>query len=246
MTYGFTHSGNVYTLRLSAEEAQAIGLVVAQVAGLIQAGTRRGGDGLGLDLGPSSTGPSSFGQASLDGAGARAPEPSFDDFDQVENADLDLGGLDLSGIDGIEVEIVADGADVDGVPAPNPDPVLARLFPDGYRNDPEAAAELRGLTEPSLREQKIGNAVAILDDLPFEGGEVRLDADRAEAWMLALNDARLMLGTALEIEADTDPLAELDAAAGADPTGARVLGLSLYQFLTGLQASLIEAVDPEL
>ena len=27
--------------------------------------------------------------------------------------------------------------------------------------------------------------------------------------------------------------------------GARVLGLSLYQFLTGLQASLVDALDPE-
>lgn len=217
MTYGFTRSGNALTLRLSAEEAQAVGLVVAQVAGLIQAGDRRGV--MSLDLGPDS----------VDRPAAHGPFDVFDDFDKVEPEPEDL-----------EIELVDDG-----VAGPSPDPVLARLFPDGYRNDPEAAAELRSLTESSLREEKIGNAGAILDDLPFEGGEIRLDADRAEAWLLALNDARLMLGTALEIETDTDPLAELDAAAGADPTGARVLGLSLYQFLTGLQASLVDAIDPE-
>jgi hypothetical protein len=158
----------------------------------------------------------------------------------------DLDDFDFSDVEGIEVEVVeGPGIDVMGLAGSSPDPVLARLFPDGYRDNPEAAAELRSLTESSLREQKIGNAAAILDDLPFEGGEIRLDGERVEAWLLALNDARLMLGTALEIEADTDPLAELEAAAGADPTGPRVLGLSIYQFLTGLQASLVEAVDPE-
>jgi uncharacterized protein DUF2017 len=237
MTYGFTRSQNAYTLRLSAEEAQAVGLVVAQVAGLIQAGDRRGV--MSLDLGPSSLGRVSardrdpFDRSLFD----RGPSDGgsvFDDFDKIEPDPEDL-----------EVELVDDGVDAVGVAGPSADPVLARLFPDGYRNDPEAAAELRSLTESSLREQKIGNAGVILDDLPFEGGEIRLDADRAEAWLLALNDARLMLGTALEIEGDTDPLAELEAAAGADPTGARVLGLSLYQFLTGLQASLVDAMDPE-
>ena len=219
MTYGFTRSDNVFTLRLSAEEAQAVGLVVAQVAGLIQAGDRRGV--MSLDLGPGS-----LGRADSYG---REPFDVFDDFDKVEPDPEDL-----------EIELVEDG-----LAGPSIDPVLARLFPDGYRDDPEAAAELRSLTETSLREQKIGNAGAILDDLPFEGGEIRLDDERAEAWLLALNDARLMLGTALEIEGETDPLAELDAAAGADPTGARVLGLSLYQFLTGLQASLVDAISPE-
>ena len=220
MTYGFTRSNNAYTLRLSAEEAQAVGLVVAQVAGLIQAGDRRGV--MSLDLGPGSL-------SRVSDSSAREPYAVFDDFDKIEPDSEDL-----------EIELVEDG-----VAGPSVDPVLARLFPDGYRDDPEAAAELRSLTESSLRDQKIGNAGTILDDLPFEGGEIRLDGDRAEAWLMALNDARLMLGTALEIEGDTDPLAELDAAAGADPTGARVLGLSLYQFLTGLQASLVDALDPE-
>lgn len=236
MTYGFARSGNAYTLRLSAEEAQAVGLVVAQVAGLIQGRGRRS---TGLDLG-------------------RTAESDTADDDLTRSAPLEasaslferpteLDDLDFSDVDGIEVEVVdGSGIDVVGLTGASPDPVLARLFPDGYRDDPEAAAELRSLTESSLREQKIGNAAVVLDDLPFEGGEIRLDDDRAQAWLLALNDARLMLGTALEIDAETDPLAELEAAAGADPTGARVLGLSLYQFLTGLQASLVEAVDPEL
>ncbi|TQS43638.1 DUF2017 family protein [Cryptosporangium phraense] len=216
MTYGFTRSKNAFTLRLSAEEAQAVGLVVAQVAGLIQAGDRRGV--MSLDLGPSSLGRAEpLGRDPFD-VGGRVPREAGDVFDDFDAPEPDDG---------------------------ESDPVLARLFPDGYRDDPEAAAELRSLTESSLREQKIGNASVILDDLPFEGGEIRLEPERAEAWLLALNDARLMLGTALEIEAETDPLAELEAAAGADPTGARVLGLSLYQFLTGLQASLVDAIDPE-
>src|ERR1700726_4282497 len=34
------------------------------------------------------------------------------------------------------------------------DPVLARLLPDGYRDDPEAAGEFRKYTEPALRNAK--------------------------------------------------------------------------------------------
>src|SRR5438132_3893567 len=34
------------------------------------------------------------------------------------------------------------------------DPVLARLLPDGYRDDPEAAGEFRKYTEPALRSAK--------------------------------------------------------------------------------------------
>jgi hypothetical protein len=238
MTYGFARSGNAYTLRLSAEEAQAVGLVVAQVAGLIQGRGRRA---TGLDLGPSSDS-DELDDYEADPTRSAPPGASMSLFETA----TDLDDFDFSDVEGIEVEVVeGPGIDVMGLAGSSPDPVLARLFPDGYRDNPEAAAELRSLTESSLREQKIGNAAAILDDLPFEGGEIRLDGERVEAWLLALNDARLMLGTALEIEADTDPLAELEAAAGADPTGPRVLGLSIYQFLTGLQASLVEAVDPE-
>src|SRR5215472_15253143 len=46
------------------------------------------------------------------------------------------------------------------------DPVLARLLPDAYQDDPEAAGEFRKYTESSLREAKKYFAQTLLDTLP--------------------------------------------------------------------------------
>jgi hypothetical protein len=123
------------------------------------------------------------------------------------------------------------------------DPVLARLFPDGYRDDPEAAAELRGLIEEDLRTQKLENVNTLLATLPLDGGQIRLDGEQAEAWLLALNDARLVVGTRLDVTDDMDILDELDDAVLRDPTGPRVFALSVYQLLGYLQESLVDALS---
>jgi hypothetical protein len=98
------------------------------------------------------------------------------------------------------------------------DPALARLLPDGYRDDPQAAGELRRLTELSLRAEKVRNAQAVLDTLPATGGSVTLAGDEAaQAWLRALNDVRLALGTRLEVTEEVD----LSAEVAADPDSAR-------------------------
>src|SRR5579864_1337678 len=79
------------------------------------------------------------------------------------------------------------------------DPVLARLLPDAYTGDPEAAGEFRKYTESSLREAKKYFAQAILDTLPEHGGRVKLTGDQARDWMRAINDVRLKLGVQLEV-----------------------------------------------
>ena len=56
------------------------------------------------------------------------------------------------------------------VTAPD-DPVLARLLPDGYRDDPVAAGEFRQYTEPDLRAAKVAAARTVLgvtEDYPDE------------------------------------------------------------------------------
>src|SRR4051812_39365797 len=62
------------------------------------------------------------------------------------------------------------------VDAPS-DPVLARLLPDGYRDDDEAALKFRELTENELREGKLANAHAILATLHESRGHVHLDEE---------------------------------------------------------------------
>jgi hypothetical protein len=123
------------------------------------------------------------------------------------------------------------------------DPVVERLFPDVYGNDPAQAAEFRQYTEGDLKTGKIDQAGAILAALPATGGAVvRLDAEAAEAWLRALNDVRLALGIRLDMRDDTDLVAELDDAVMKDPTSPRVRQLTMYQYLGVLQESLLEAI----
>jgi hypothetical protein len=126
------------------------------------------------------------------------------------------------------------------------DPAVRRLFPDLYRDDPEAAAELREFTEGELRTGKVDQAGAILAALPSSGGTtVRLDGEEAQTWLRAINDGRLALGVRLEIKQngdDADLLDELDEAVMADPTSERVHRLIMYSYLTELQESLLYAL----
>ena len=126
------------------------------------------------------------------------------------------------------------------------DPVSARLFPDVYPDHPDDSAEFRQYTEGDLKTAKIDQAGAILAALPDDGpGEVRLDAETAEAWLRAINDVRLAMGTRLDIRADTDLGDELDDAVVHDPASSRVFQLSVYAYLGYLQESLLNAL-PEI
>ena len=126
------------------------------------------------------------------------------------------------------------------------DPVVDRLFPDIYPEKPADSAEFRLYTEGELKTGKIDQAGAILAALPDDGpGEVRLDDEAAEAWLRAINDARLAMGTRLDIQGDTDLGEELDDAVLHDPASSRVFQLSVYAYLGYLQESLLNAL-PEI
>ena len=56
-------------------------------------------------------------------------------------------------------------------PAQTPeDPVLARLLPDAYSDDPEAAGEFRKYTEPARRRAQYEGARGVVDPRPAPGG----------------------------------------------------------------------------
>jgi len=122
------------------------------------------------------------------------------------------------------------------------DPLVARLFPDVYPDDPETSADLRRYTEADLKSAKLDQAGAMLAALPPDGGQVRLDDEQAEAWLRALTDARLALGMQLGIRDDTDLVEEMDDAVLHDPVSVRVAQLSVYAYLSELQESLVEAL----
>lgn len=138
---------------------------------------------------------------------------------------------DLTGLAGIEPFEL-------GGPATAPDdPVLARLLPDGYRDDPDAAGDFRRYTEPGLRAGKVAAARTVLGTLPASGGRVRLAGEAAQDWLRALNDVRLAIGTVLGITEDYEY--DLDET---DPADARSAYLEVYHWLGYVQDTLVRAL----
>jgi Domain of unknown function (DUF2017) len=133
-------------------------------------------------------------------------------------------------------ELAAILGDTGPAQAPD-DPVLARLFPDAYREDPGAAGDFRRYTEHGLRSGKVAAARTVLATLPGKGGKVRLSAEDGEVWLRALNDVRLALGVRLGITEDYER--ELGTVSSDDP---RLAYLQVYDWLTFLQETLVRAL----
>jgi Domain of unknown function (DUF2017) len=144
---------------------------------------------------------------------------------RLDPAEAGIVGLLL---DQLEQLLDADPDDV------GDDPVLARLLPDGHRGDPRLAADYRELTESSLRSGKAEDLAIVRAGLPAGGGEVRLDADQAAAWLRTSNDLRLALGTRLGITEQTEPPEDIGTDEGQQ--------LAVYYWLTALQGSLVDAL----
>lgn len=111
------------------------------------------------------------------------------------------------------------------------DPALARLFPDGYSDDEHASADFRRFTEQDLRAQKLAALATVQDTLINWNGKTSLNDQQTQDWLKALNDLRLVLGTRLEITAEVETDFEAD-----EP------GIQLYNYLTYLQGTLIDAL----
>lgn len=129
---------------------------------------------------------------------------------------------------------------------PPEDPVLARLLPDAYRDDPEEAADYRRFTEQSLTSAKVSNAETMINSL-VEGGmseagtrnvEVELDDAQVMSWLRALTDVRLALAVRLGIETDedVDRLAELE-------DEAQLAMADVYDWLGYVQETLVLAAQ---
>lgn len=119
------------------------------------------------------------------------------------------------------------------------DPALARLLPDAYGDDEQAATEFRRYTETDLRAGKRANATVVLATLAphlDRGGKAVLDREQADAWLTCLNDLRLVLGTRLEVTEDTELEVPDD-----DPMAQALL---VYGWLGWLQESLLSCLSP--
>jgi Domain of unknown function (DUF2017) len=117
------------------------------------------------------------------------------------------------------------------------DPVLARLLPDAYRDDPAAAGEFRKYTEPALRTAKHQAAQEMLDTLPEEGGRIQLTQDQALSWLKALNDVRLALGVRLGVTEEFE-----EQWGQLKPDDPQWTAFEVYAWLGAVQESLVQAL----
>ena len=137
----------------------------------------------------------------------------------------------------LEVELLGDLASqvVDLLDeTPESDPAVARLLPDAYRDDEEAAQEFRRFTERGLTDRKIANARMVIRSLEA-GGEVELDTPGQQAWLRTLSDIRLIIASRLGIETDDD--------LGRGESEEDLMMRDIYDWLAGVQGSLIEALE---
>lgn len=132
-----------------------------------------------------------------------------------------------------QADLVASGA--------GRDPALDRLLPTANRQDDEAAAEFRRLTETGLRQRKAAG-LALAASLLRAEDKVVLDEASARAFLTALTDVRLVLGERMGLRTDDD-LEALEAAAGElDPDDPLGYALAVYDFLTWFQETLASAM----
>jgi hypothetical protein len=115
------------------------------------------------------------------------------------------------------------------------DDALRRLFPPAYADDAEAEGEYRRLVHDELLEGRHQALRLVEETLDRDA----LSEEEAEAWLGALNDVRLVLGTLLDVTEDT-------YAMRLDENDPRDRELAVFAYLSWLQEQLVEALAGRL
>jgi hypothetical protein len=115
------------------------------------------------------------------------------------------------------------------------DEALVRLFPPAYLTDDEANDEYLRLTRSDLTNRRL----EALDVLESTLDAPRLSGEELSAWMGALNDLRLVLGTRLDVSEDDHGIEVPDD----DPDAP---AWALYGYLGWLQEAVVEALSSAL
>ena len=113
------------------------------------------------------------------------------------------------------------------------DPSLRRLFPTAYADDPEREREYRQLVLDEL----VAKRRAALETVAATAHATRLTEDELVAWMGAVNDLRLVLGTTLDVSEDMDEL---------DPDDPDAPALAIYGYLGYLLETIVQALTQSL
>jgi Domain of unknown function (DUF2017) len=110
------------------------------------------------------------------------------------------------------------------------DPSLRRLRPSAYEDDNEADDEFRRLMQSELEAGR-REALGVLAET---SARERLTAEELDAWLRALTDLRLALGTRLGVTEET-------YAKDIDPRDPAAYELSVFVYLSWLQEQAVEA-----
>jgi hypothetical protein len=117
---------------------------------------------------------------------------------------------------------------------PSTDRAVARLFPPAYEHDPLQNLEFERAIGDAPRSGKL-DAIATLERTAQAG---ELEEDELLAWMGVVNDARLVIGTRIEI---TETATDADYPEGHEHHDA----FGVYVYLTWLESTMIDALgDP--
>lgn len=113
------------------------------------------------------------------------------------------------------------------------DPSVRRLFPTAYHDDEERDREYQQLVRDELLERRL----AALATVEATGATDELDEEQLGAWLRALNDLRLVLGTRLDVSEEPRLLDEDDPDAPA---------YAVYEYLGFLLSEVVDALDEGL
>ena len=113
------------------------------------------------------------------------------------------------------------------------EPALRRLFPPAYASADDQAAEAE--YQAIMQEDLLASRRASLDVLEATLSRDRLDEAELLAWMTALNQLRLVLGTRLDVSEDEAPFPDPD-----DPAAPLH---EIYHYLGVLLEAVLEALD---
>ena len=111
------------------------------------------------------------------------------------------------------------------------DPSLRRLFPPAYRDDPDRQAEYESLVSPELTRERL-DALAVVERTV---DATHLTEEELRAWLGAINDLRLVLGTRLDV---TEDLYET----GFPEDDPRSPAFAVFAYLGWLEEEIVEAL----
>jgi hypothetical protein len=108
-------------------------------------------------------------------------------------------------------------------------PGLQRLFPTAYPDDQDRETEYQQLVHDELLDKRL----AAIDVLESTVHAKQVDEAQLHAWMGAINDLRLVLGTILDVSEDMDEI---------DPDDPRAGSFAVYGYLTHVLSQIVHAL----